>query len=432
MINGFELTCRDIEKILAVWGYNGFARDRATGEYTGSYLVYVADKLANLDLYFPGWSYGNADNLIEKLVIANDNKEIVKLYSPGELYVVDATGSITGVLDGQTYQEIQNSVYDSVQDAVMLLFPSAPFVYNVRGTGEGTYGLTIDSTRSGAYAIFRAVDIPTSPDAIHRYTIDWQALFVGEEGVILEVDAEGDGIFERTIISDNKLTACKVAIELLGYELVSQDKVNETEFEYTFRVLANNSAKQDVKNITFKVVGEPNNTSVIDAIVYFSIIKAGEQILSDDTFKVRSDKSPDVLVRDLVWQICKCIQQSKSDFNRDWNVGLLDLAELADQWLQSCSDPTWCGGTDVDHSSTVDFTDFAIFADNWLWKIIAADFDIDADVDFDDYAVFAEQWAGQNCADSAWCDGADLNKNGEVEISDLAIFVEGWLEGSSP
>jgi len=38
------------------------------------------------------------------------------------------------------------------------------------------------------------------------------------------------------------------------------------------------------------------------------------------------------------------------------------LAVFASHWLESdCGAPDWCGGTDLDHSSTVDFADFALF-----------------------------------------------------------------------
>jgi len=357
------------------------------------------------------------------------NRKGAQIASPGELRVYDSEGRITGVIGGEMREEISNSAYDDETKRMVIFMPSDSYRYQVAGTNQGTYGLVVTSVEDGEITTFTATDIPTSPNAVHQYTADWEALSAGKAGATLKIDADGDGVFERTIISDNKLTACKVAIELLGYELISQDKVSETEFEYTFRVLAKNSAKQDVKDITFKLVGEPNNTSVIDGIVYFSIIKAGEQILSDDTFKVRSGKSPDVLVSDLVWQICKCIQQSKSDFNRDWNVGLLDLAELTDQWLQSCSDPNWCEETDLDQSGVVNFIDFGIFAKNWLWKIIPADLDIDGDVDFADYAVFASHWMDGNCAEKGWCDGADLDKSGSVDLFDLAELAEHWLVG---
>jgi hypothetical protein len=52
--------------------------------------------------------------------------------------------------------------------------------------------------------------------------------------------------------------------------------------------------------------------------------------------------------------------------------------------------------------------------------------------DFVDYAVFANQWMAGNCAEPAWCEGADLNKSGKVGFEDLAIFADNWLEGATP
>jgi subtilisin family serine protease len=41
------------------------------------------------------------------------------------------------------------------------------------------------------------------------------------------------------------------------------------------------------------------------------------------------------------------------------------LAVFASYWLQSCSSPSWCEGIDSDHSTKVDFTDFAALAQVW-------------------------------------------------------------------
>jgi serine protease len=42
------------------------------------------------------------------------------------------------------------------------------------------------------------------------------------------------------------------------------------------------------------------------------------------------------------------------------------LAIFASNWLQACSSPSWCEGMDSNHSGSVDFVDFAIFASHWL------------------------------------------------------------------
>jgi hypothetical protein len=55
-------------------------------------------------------------------------------------------------------------------------------------------------------ATFNATDIPTSANAIHRYTIGWLPLTRGEEGATIQIDSNGDGAFEKTFTSNNELT----------------------------------------------------------------------------------------------------------------------------------------------------------------------------------------------------------------------------------
>ena len=68
------------------------------------------------------------------------------------------------------------------------------------------YGLEIASVENGNITSFLATDIPTSTNATHKYTIDWNALSQGEEGVTVEVDSNGDGVFEHTFTSDSELS----------------------------------------------------------------------------------------------------------------------------------------------------------------------------------------------------------------------------------
>jgi len=41
------------------------------------------------------------------------------------------------------------------------------------------------------------------------------------------------------------------------------------------------------------------------------------------------------------------------------------LATFSDNWLASCSSPSWCDSMDYNHSGTVNFADFATLAQNW-------------------------------------------------------------------
>lgn len=203
-IQGIEFTCADIEKVLTVWGYNGLARDE-NGNFIGNYLRDVAGKLENLGQYFSGLVYGNSDQLINKLKIANNHKKVVKLFSPAELRIVDSENRITGLVDGQVKEDIPNSAYDKDSETAVVFFPEAFERYQVAGKETGTYGLFISSDEDSTSTAFQAIDIPTSPVAVHEYDVNWDALAQGEKGVTVKVDTEGDGTFDYQFQSSNSL-----------------------------------------------------------------------------------------------------------------------------------------------------------------------------------------------------------------------------------
>ena len=97
-------------------------------------------------------------------------------------------------------------MYGGYEERVTILFLDGPYRYEVRGVGTGTYELVVIFSQNGEATIFNAADIPTAYGAIHEYSIDWDILAKGEEGVTIQIDSDGDGIFERTLISDSELT----------------------------------------------------------------------------------------------------------------------------------------------------------------------------------------------------------------------------------
>jgi len=123
------------------------------------------------------------------------------LCSPGELRVYDSQGNVTGLVNGEIKEEIPNSIYND--EIVMIPSSSDSFTYEVKGTDEGSYGLRVATITDKEFINFAATDIPTSANAMHQYAIDWNALSQGGEGVTVQIDADGDGIFEQTIITDN-------------------------------------------------------------------------------------------------------------------------------------------------------------------------------------------------------------------------------------
>lgn len=130
----------------------------------------------------------------------------VWIHSAGEVRVYDSQNRVTGLVNGEIREEIPGSIYDEQNEIVAIFDPYDVYRYEVLSTGEGVYGLDIGSIKGGETKVFTAIDIPTSPDVLHQYTIDWEALSAGEAGATLRIDADGDGVFETTITADDDLT----------------------------------------------------------------------------------------------------------------------------------------------------------------------------------------------------------------------------------
>ena len=91
--------------------------------------------------------------------------------------------------------------------------------YEVLGTDAGTYGLEVTSIENGQIINFTASEIPTSANAIHQYIIDWSALSLGEEGVSVMVDSDGNGIAEYNFTSDNELNRIEYVAATTKHDL---------------------------------------------------------------------------------------------------------------------------------------------------------------------------------------------------------------------
>lgn len=146
---------------------------------------------------------GNSDTVFKKI----RKKIIIDLHSPGELQVVDSTGRVSGLVNGKIKEEIPYSVYDEMNEAVVLFVDEGvkdnQYVYKVVGSDNATYGLSITKKEDyeGIENIisFDASNIPTDTNVVHQFSIDWDALVNGEKGVMLKIDSNGDGITEDTV-----------------------------------------------------------------------------------------------------------------------------------------------------------------------------------------------------------------------------------------
>jgi len=242
------------------------------------------------------------------------------------------------------------------------------------------------------------------------------------EGTSMEIDYDGDGVFEKTITG-------------------STDIIYHTELAYEGDLACFCSESATFQALLTTVAGNV----LPDRVVTFTLGNQSVAAITDAngiaTIELPPSQDPGRYVLKVVFSRdtgdgCYYVRCSESipfdiymsgDINQDWVVNSLDLKEFANQWLQPCSDPNWCGGCDIDHSGRVNLADFAIFAENWLWGKIPADIDIDWDVDLADFVYFANHWMNQNCIPPSWCAGADFNANGSVDLYDLAVFAKDWL-----
>lgn len=145
---------------------------------------------------------------------------IAKLFSPANLHVYDSSWNHVGISGSSSVdRSISNSFYFSHKETPefsgivlpeeIIIFEAAydGYLYEVIGTEEDEYSLEITLKNGGEDIVFKAADIPTLPGAVHDYTIDWDVLDIGGEGVTVKIDADGDGTFERSITADSELTA---------------------------------------------------------------------------------------------------------------------------------------------------------------------------------------------------------------------------------
>ncbi len=120
---------------------------------------------------------------------------VIAAESPVEIRVYDSKGRVTGIVNGEIKEDIPNSGY--YENTVIILSPLDSYSYEVTGTGEGSYGLTVTSIAEQEISSYSLADTPISTKAIHQYTINWDVLAEGEKGVTMKIDSDGDGTFEE-------------------------------------------------------------------------------------------------------------------------------------------------------------------------------------------------------------------------------------------
>ena len=198
--------------------------------------------------------------------------DIAKLCSSAELRVYDLQGHVTGLVNGEVKEEIPDSAY--FNNTVVVPFPSGSYRYELVGIENSSYGMIVASFVEGRSNNFTAIDIPISMNVIHQYTIDWDVLSQGEEGVTVQVDSDGDGVFEHTFTSDGELTQSEFLAQMALYtfQIVWGQETFIASVESNSTV-SNFAFNQPEKKVSFNVTGSAGtigfcNVTIPKALLY--------------------------------------------------------------------------------------------------------------------------------------------------------------------
>jgi parallel beta-helix repeat protein len=138
--------------------------------------------------------------------IITDATEIAVLGSPGELRVYDSEGRLTGQSNGVIEEQVPASIYDDEHKLAAIFHAHDSYHYDIVGTGSGNYSLKVVRAAGEEGTSLDSSDIPVVANVTHRYRIDWDMLSQGEPGITVEIDADGDGEFEETIVTSQPNT----------------------------------------------------------------------------------------------------------------------------------------------------------------------------------------------------------------------------------
>jgi hypothetical protein len=252
----------------------------------------------------------------EDLYILNilNNRYEVQPNSPVEVHVYDSQGQHVGVdPSGEIKEgEIPGSYYlpqcsvetedgsDVYPEKIIIFNPTDDYLCEVVGTEEGNYGLVINYVSGGVETTFEATEIPTSPGARHVYAVDWQALSAGEEGVILNIDNDGDGVFVQMVIADNELSYDEFALQTETVVDFDPDTLNlkdKGKFATVYIELPDDFDVSDIDLFSLALnelvpplpkpieIGDYDNDGINDLMVKFDlqelieVLEPGEQII---------------------------------------------------------------------------------------------------------------------------------------------------------
>jgi len=192
----------------------------AAMECTGDDIWEILDEQCGEPPWSP-WSCikGKWPELVASLRALPERIIAIITLSPVDIRVFDSQGNVMELnTEGYTDNSLSSPGWifkgPDHQEFALILDADDTYQYELVGTDEGTYRLGIISMSGSEETVFEAFDIPTSSGARHVYAVNWTALSAGDEdAVVLEIDADGDGVPEKTVIADKDLTSEEFALQ---------------------------------------------------------------------------------------------------------------------------------------------------------------------------------------------------------------------------
>jgi hypothetical protein len=305
------------------------------------------------------------------------NRNTVSVASPVELRISDSQGRITGSVDGKLKEEIPYSIYDNETETATIFYPTDSYNYTVVGSSSGTYGMRATSIESEQIISFNALGIPILDTSIHQYTVDWNALSLGEDGVNVQVDSDGDGIFEYNFTSDSELSRVEYVGSTNGHDLglagatlaksivgegyslsaditimnygVHPETFNITIYANTTLVTSQTITLGNASSMTINFTWNTNGFSMGNyAISAVADSVPGETYTADNT-----------ITR------CWVMITIPGDVDGNKKIDILDLVKMAGVYKTSAPDPLYDPFSDIDGDGDIDIIDIVIAAGHY-------------------------------------------------------------------
>ncbi len=149
------------------------------------------------------------DILLRILIGSLANQALLGIFDPVEASIIDNQGRVLGYKEGVLVSEIPGGVIFSEGTNLDIYFIADvkdDCDFEIRTTDSTNYNFTISKVSAdGHVSEFNTHLIPLNQNTVHKYTIDWTIIEEGGDGVVLYVDNDGDGEYEKIINSDSNL-----------------------------------------------------------------------------------------------------------------------------------------------------------------------------------------------------------------------------------